>query len=112
MVLPGLGIEIIVGGVVYIVTNGTLAAIIIMLKKISKKKYMELASNIQDLMRRNTEIYTMLSEPPESQQISERTNEPVARELINEPITPSESEQDTHRDIQLANGSVLRIRKK
>lgn len=110
------GIELIISGVVYVLTNGALAGVIIMLKKLSKKKYGELANTLKDLMRRNTEIYEMLSEAPQSQQITDRTEETdnQAREIfINEPITPSERDTEpTHRDIQLKNGNVLRLRLK
>lgn len=103
-----IGIELIISGVVYVVTNGALAAVIIMLKKIGKQKYKELATSLTDLIHRNSQIYEMLTEPAESQRSELEQQE---RGIINEPITP-DNEQRTHRDIPLKNGAILRLKLK
>ena len=102
------GLEIIIPGCIYIVTQGTIGAVIIMLKRIASKKYKDIIKSLEDLSTKNSELYSLLSdsnEPSDDPPISE---ERQARE-INMPY-PEEPEL-THRDVNLPNGNIIRIRK-
>ena len=101
------GLEIIIPGCIYIVTQGTIGAVIIMLKRIASKKYKDIIKSLESLSQKNSEMMSLLSndetDPPP---ISE---ERQARENINMPY-PEEPEL-THRDVNLPNGNIIRIRK-
>ena len=102
------GLEIIIPGCIYIVTQGTIGAVIIMLKRIASKKYKDIIKSLESLSQKNSEMMSLLSndDTENNPPISE---ERQARENINMPY-PEESEL-THRDVNLPNGNIIRIRK-
>ncbi len=102
-----MGTELIIGTCIYIVTQGTIAGIILVLKRIASKKYKDIIKSLESLSQKNSEMMSLLSnEPSDDPPISE---ERQARENINMPY-PEESEL-THRDVNLPNGNIIRIRK-
>ena len=95
-------IELIIGGVIYVLTQSGLGIIIIILKKTAAKKYQELIRNLESMSSKNSEMYSLLSQEGEGT--------PHDRNLVNEPI--DDDEPETHRDIILNNGNIIRIKRK
>ena len=100
-----IAIELIVGGVIYVITQAGIGGIIVLLRRAGVKKYRELIESLKDLSSKNTELYSLLSDTNEPAISEERR----ARE-INLPY--ADDAELTHRDIQLTNGTILRIRNK
>ena len=94
-------IELIIGGCVYVLTQAGIGVIIIILKKTAAKKYKELIQNLESMSSKNSELYSLLSQ---------EEGTPRDRSLVNEPI--DEDIPETHRDIVLNNGNIIRIRRK
>ena len=94
-------LELIIGGCVYVLTQAGLGIIIIILKKTAAKKYKELIQNLESMSSKNSELYSLLSQEEVS---------PRDRSLVNEPI--DEDIPETHRDIVLNNGNIIRIKRK
>ena len=94
-------LELIIGGVIYVLTQSGLGIIIIILKKTAAKKYKELIQNLETMSSKNSELYLLLSQ---------EEGTPRDRSLVNEPI--DEDEPETHRDIVLNNGNIIRIKRK
>ena len=94
-------LELIIGGCVYVLTQAGIGVIIIILKKTAAKKYKELIQNLESMSSKNSELYSLLSQEEVS---------PRDRSLVNEPI--DEDIPETHRDIVLNNGNIIRIRRK
>jgi hypothetical protein len=104
-----IAIELIVGGVIYVLTQAGIGAIIVLLRRAGVKKYRELIESLKDLSSKNSELYSLLSdtnEPSDDPSISEERR---ARD-VNHPY--ADDAEMTHRDIQLSNGTILRIRNK
>ena len=94
-------LELIIGGCVYVLTQAGIGVIIIILKKTAAKKYKELIQNLESMSSKNSELYSLLSQ---------EEGTPRDRSLVNEPI--DEDIPETHRDIVLNNGNIIRIRRK
>ena len=94
-------LELIIGGCVYVLTQAGLGIIIIILKKTAAKKYQELIRNLESMSSKNSEMYSLLSQ---------EEGTPRDRSLVNEPI--DEDIPETHRDIVLNNGNIIRIKRK
>ena len=94
-------LELIIGGCVYVLTQAGIGVIIIILKKTAAKKYKELIQNLESMSSKNSELYSLLSQEEVS---------PRDRSLVNEPI--DDDEPETHRDIILNNGNIIRIKRK
>ena len=94
-------LELIIGGCVYVLTQAGIGVIIIILKKTAAKKYKELIQNLDSMSSKNSELYSLLSQEEVS---------PRDRSLVNEPI--DEDIPETHRDIVLNNGNIIRIKRK
>ena len=94
-------LELIIGGVIYVLTQSGLGIIIIILKKTAAKKYKELIQNLESMSSKNSELYSLLSQ---------EEGTPRDRSLVNEPI--DEDIPETHRDIVLNNGNIIRIKRK
>ena len=94
-------LELIIGGVIYVLTQSGLGIIIIILKKTAAKKYKELIQSLESMSSKNSEMYSLLSQ---------EEGTPRDRSLVNEPI--DEDEPETHRDIILNNGNIIRIKRK
>ena len=94
-------LELIIGGCVYILTQAGIGVIIIILKKTAAKKYKELIQNLESMSSKNSELYSLLSQ---------EEGTPRDRSLVNEPI--DEDIPETHRDIVLNNGNIIRIKRK
>ena len=94
-------LELIIGGCVYVLTQAGLGIIIIILKKTAAKKYQELIRNLESMSSKNSELYSLLSQ---------EEGTPRDRSLVNEPI--DEDIPETHRDIVLNNGNIIRIKRK
>ena len=94
-------LELIIGGVIYVLTQSGLGIIIIILKKTAAKKYKELIQNLESMSSKNSELYSLLSQ---------EEGTPHDRSLVNEPI--DEDIPETHRDIILNNGNIIRIKRK
>ena len=90
-------LELIIGGCVYVLTKAGIGVIIIILKKTAAKKYKELIQNLESMSSKNSELYSLLGTPRD-------------RSLVNEPI--DEDIPETHRDIVLNNGNIIRIKRK
>ena len=94
-------LELIIGGCVYVLTQAGIGVIIIILKKTAAKKYKELIQNLESMSSKNSEMYSLLSQ---------EDGTPHDRSLVNEPI--DEDIPETHRDIILNNGNIIRIKRK
>ena len=94
-------LELIIGGVIYVLTQSGLGIIIIILKKTAAKKYKELIQNLESMSSKNSELYSLLSQ---------EEGTPRDRNLVNEPI--DDDEPETHRDIVLNNGNIIRVKRK
>ena len=94
-------LELIIGGCVYVLTQAGIGVIIIILKKTASKKYKELIQNLESMSSKNSEMYSLLSQ---------EEGTPRDRSLVNEPI--DEDIPETHRDIVLNNGNIIRIKRK
>ena len=94
-------LELIIGGCVYVLTQAGIGVIIIILKKTAAKKYKELIQNLESMSSKNSEMYSLLSQ---------EEGTPRDRSLVNEPI--DEDIPETHRDIVLNNGNIIRIKRK
>ena len=94
-------LELIIGGVVYVLTQAGIGVVIFFLKKTAGQKYKELIQNLESMSSKNSELYSLLSQEELS---------PRDRSLVNEPIDTDEPE--THRDIILNNGNIIRIKRK
>ena len=94
-------LELIIGGCVYVLTQAGIGVIIIILKKTAAKKYKELIQNLESMSSKNSELYSLLSQ---------EEGTPRDRSLVNEPI--DEDIPETHRDIVLNNGNIIRIKRK
>ena len=94
-------LELIIGGCVYVLTQAGIGVMIFFLKKTAGKKYQELIQNLESMSSKNSELYSLLSQEEVS---------PRDRSLVNEPI--DEDEPETHRDIILNNGNIIRIKRK
>ena len=90
-------LELIIGGCVYILTQAGIGVIIIILKKTASKKYKELIQNLESMSSKNSEMYSLLSQ---------EEGTPRDRSLVNEPI--DDDVPETHRDIVLNNGNIIR----
>ena len=99
----GLVLELIIGGVVYVLTQAGIGVVIFFLKKTAAKKYEELIQNLESMSSKNSEMYSLLSQ-------GEEDGTPHDRSLVNEPFDADEPE--THRDIVLNNGNIIRIKRK
>ena len=95
-------LELIIGSVIYVLTQSGLGIIIIILKKTAAKKYKELIQNLESMSSKNSELYSLLSQEGEGT--------PHDRNLVNEPI--DDDEPETHRDIVLNNGNIIRVKRK
>ena len=95
-------LELIIGGCVYVLTQAGLGIIIIILKKTAAQKYKELIQNLESMSSKNSELYSLLSQ---------EEGTPRDRSLVNEPIDEDEI-PETHRDIVLNNGNIIRIKRK
>ena len=96
-------LELIIGGVVYVLTQAGIGVMIFFLKKTAGKKYQELIQNLESMSSKNSEMYSLLSQ-------GEEKGTPHDRNLVNEPI--DDDEPETHRDIILNNGNIIRIKRK
>ena len=96
-------LELIIGGCVYVLTQAGIGVIIIILKKTAAKKYKELIQNLESMSSKNSELYSLLSQEGEGT--------PHDRNLVNEPIDEDDI-PETHRDIVLNNGNIIRIKRK
>ena len=94
-------LELIIGGCVYVLTQAGIGVVIFFLKKTAGKKYTELIQNLESMSSKNSELYSLLSQEGVS---------PRDRSLVNEPI--DEDIPETHRDIVLNNGNIIRIKRK
>ena len=94
-------LELIIGGCVYVLTQAGIGVVIFFLKKTAGKKYQELIQNLESMSSKNSELYSLLSQEEVS---------PRDRNLVNEPI--DDDEPETHRDIVLNNGNIIRIKRK
>ena len=94
-------LELIIGGCVYVLTQAGIGVVIFFLKKTAGKKYQELIQNLESMSSKNSELYSLLSQEEGS---------PRDRNLVNEPI--DDDEPETHRDIVLNNGNIIRIKRK
>ena len=94
-------LELIIGSVIYVLTQSGIGVMIIILKKTAAKKYKELIQNLESMSSKNSELYSLLSQEEVS---------PRDRNLVNEPI--DDDEPETHRDIVLNNGNIIRIKRK
>ncbi len=102
-----MGTELIIGTCIYIVTQGTIAGIIIMLKRIASKKYKDIIKSLEDLSQKNSEMMSLLSND-DSENNPPISEERQAREM-NVPY--ADDAELTHRDVNLPNGNIIRIRK-
>ena len=93
-------LELIIGGVIYVLTQSGIGVMIFFLKKTAGKKYNELIQNLESMSSKNSEMYSLLSQ---------EEGTPHDRSLVNEPI---EDIPETHRDIVLNNGNIIRIKRK
>ena len=96
-------LELIIGGCVYVLTQAGIGVVIFFLKKTAGKKYNELIQNLESMSSKNSELYSLLSQEGEE-------GTPRYRNLVNEPI--DDDEPETHRDIVLNNGNIIRIKRK
>ena len=94
-------LELIIGGCVYVLTQAGIGVVIFFLKKTAGKKYNELIQNLESMSSKNSELYSLLSQ---------EEGTPRDRNLVNEPI--DDDEPETHRDIVLNNGNIIRIKRK
>ena len=94
-------LELIIGSVIYVLTQSGIGVMIFFLKKTAGKKYNELIQNLESMSSKNSELYSLLSQEEVS---------PRDRNLVNEPI--DDDEPETHRDIVLNNGNIIRIKRK
>ena len=94
-------LELIIGGCVYVLTQAGIGVVIFFLKKTAGKKYNELIQNLESMSSKNSELYSLLSQEEVS---------PRDRNLVNEPI--DDDEPETHRDIVLNNGNIIRVKRK
>ena len=94
-------LELIIGSVIYVLTQSGIGVMIFFLKKTAGQKYKELIQNLESMSSKNSELYSLLSQEELS---------PRDRSLVNEPIDTDEPE--THRDIVLNNGNIIRIKRK
>ena len=94
-------LELIIGGCVYVLTQAGIGVVIFFLKKTAGKKYTELIQNLESMSSKNSELYSLLSQEEVS---------PRDRNLVNEPI--DDDEPETHRDIVLNNGNIIRVKRK
>ncbi len=101
-----IGLELIVGGVIYILSQSAIGGIIILLRRAGVKKYKQIIASLEELSNKNSELYSLLSDTTNEPPISE---ERQAR-AVNMPYP--DDEELTHRDIHLTNGTILRIRNK
>ena len=97
-------LELIIGSVIYVLTQSGIGVMIFFLKKTAGKKYQELIQNLESMSSKNSELYSLLS------QEGEEGVSPRDRNLVNEPI--DDDEPETHRDIVLNNGNIIRIKRK
>ena len=95
-------LELIIGSVIYVLTQSGRGVMIFFLKKTAGKKYNELIQNLESMSSKNSELYSLLSQEEVS---------PRDRSLVNEPIDEDEI-PETHRDIVLNNGNIIRIKRK
>ena len=95
-------LELIIGSVIYVLTQSGIGVMIFFLKKTAGKKYNELIQNLESMSSKNSELYSLLSQEGEGT--------PHYRNLVNEPI--DDDEPETHRDIVLNNGNIIRIKRK
>jgi hypothetical protein len=102
------GLEIIIPGCIYIVTQGTIGAVIIMLKRIASKKYKDIIKSLESLSQKNSEMMSLLSNDNDTE-----NNPPISEERqARETNVPYGEEELTHRDVNLPNGNIIRIRNK
>ena len=94
-------LELIIGGCVYVLTQAGIGVVIFFLKKTAGKKYNELIQNLESMSSKNSELYSLLSQ---------EEGTPRDRNLVNEPI--DDDEPETHRDIVLNNGNIIRVKRK
>ena len=87
--------SIIIGAVVYVITNATLAGIIIMLKRVGSDKYANLIKSLESISRKNNDVYELLTESSNRQSIT------------NEPYEPSEPSEDGDRTVRSTRGVKL-----
>ncbi len=102
-----IGLELIIGGVIYILSQSAIGGIIILLRRAGVKKYKQIIASLEELSNKNSELYSLLSDTSNDPPISE---ERQARGAVNMPY--ADDAELTHRDIQLSNGTILRIRNK
>ena len=95
-------LELIIGSVIYVLTQSGIGVMIFFLKKTAGKKYQELIQNLESMSSKNSELYSLLSQEGEGT--------PHDRNLVNEPI--DDDEPETHRDIVLNNGNIIRVKRK
>jgi len=88
--------SIIVGAVVYVITNATLAGIIIMLKKAGANKYAKVIKSLESISRKNNEVYELLTE--------NGSNQPS---ITNEPYEPSDASDDGDKTVRSTRGVKL-----
>ena len=101
------GLEIIIPGCIYIITQGTIGAVIIMLKRIASKKYKDIIKSLESLSQKNSEMMSLLSND------ETENNPPISEERQAREINiPYPEEELTHRDVNLPNGNIIRIRNK
>ena len=100
-----MGTELIIGTCIYIVTQGTIAGIILVLKRIASKKYKDIIKSLESLSQKNSEMMGLLS--------NDETDPPISEERqARETNVPYGEEELTHRDVNLPNGNIIRIRNK
>ena len=97
-------LELIIGGCVYVLTQAGIGVVIFFLKKTAGQKYQELIRNLESMSSKNSEMYSLLSQ-------GEEEGTPHDRSLVNEPIDDDDF-PETHRDIVLNNGNIIRIKRK
>ena len=95
-------LELIIGSVIYVLTQSGIGVMIFFLKKTAGQKYKELIQNLESMSSKNSELYSLLSQEGEGT--------PHDRSLVNEPI--EDEIPETHRDIVLNNGNIIRIKRK
>ena len=72
-------LELIIGSVIYVLTQSGIGVMIFFLKKTAGKKYNELIQNLESMSSKNSELYSLLSQ-------EEGTPREEHRNLVNEPI--------------------------
>lgn len=94
--------SVIIGAVVYVLTNSTLGLILIALKRLDKKKYADVISKLENIASKNNEMYELLTEHGTEHRTPISSN----RENCNEPYE-SDPSDDGDKTVRTARGVKL-----